>query len=157
MTGTWDPAPVLARLAALQGRRGLWRTHEVIAPADAIGHARLSGVRAERPDVNDPGGKGFMDTQDVPPSLAAALTMRAVLGVLHDRRLDLPFDHNVHAAQSLAWHAPITVGASIETRAWIGRIKEGARALFFDVETESITEDGRICLRGTSTQALRHG
>ncbi|MET8311345.1 hypothetical protein [Micromonospora sp. NPDC005173] len=148
---------MLARLAALQGQQELWRTHEIIEPASVFGHTRLSGVPADRPDVSDPRGEGFIDAQDVLPSLAAALTMRAVLGVLHDHRLDLPFDHNVHAAQSLAWHAPITVGASIETRAWIGGIKEGARAVFFDVETESLTEDGQMCLRGTSTQALRHG
>ncbi|MEU8251025.1 hypothetical protein [Nonomuraea sp. NPDC048916] len=148
---------MLARLAALHERQELWRTLEVIEPAGAFGHARLSDVPAGRPGVGDRRGEGFTDTQDVVPGLAAALTMRAVLGVLHDHRLDLPFDHNVHAAQSLTWHAPITVGASIETRAWIGRVKEGARAVFFDVETESLTEDGQMCLRGTSTQALRHG
>ncbi|MEU3168452.1 hypothetical protein [Streptosporangium sp. NPDC006930] len=200
MTGTWDPAPVLARLTALRERQESWRTREIIEPADALGHARLCDVPAGRsvfgdrekeavaggtpppdgPDVGDHGGEGLADVGDhdgedradvgdrgredltggireVPPGLSVALTMRAVLGVLHDHRLDLPFDHNVHAAQALTWHAPITVGASIETRAWIGRIKEGARAVFFDVETESFTEDGRMCLRGTSTQALRHG
>ncbi|MER6827343.1 hypothetical protein ABT352_15275 [Streptosporangium sp. NPDC000563] len=220
MTVTWDPAPVLARLAALRERQESWRTREIIEPADALGHARLCDVPAGRsvfgdrekegvtggtppdgPDVGDHGGEDPADvgdhggegltgagdhggedpadvgdhgrgdradagghgrgdltgTREVPPGLAVALTMRAVLGVLHDHRLDLPFDHNVHAAQSLTWHAPIAVGASIETRAWIGRIKEGARAVFFDVETESFTEDGRMCLRGTSTQALRHG
>ena len=157
MTGTWDPAPVLARLATLQRRQELWRTHEIVESADVLGHTRLSGVPAAAPDAGDRRGDGLTETQDVLPSLAAALTMRAVLEVLHDPRLDLPFDHNVHAAQALAWHAPVTVGASIETRAWIGRIKEGARAVFFDVETESRTEDGQMWLRGTSTQALRHG
>ncbi|BCJ67994.1 hypothetical protein [Polymorphospora rubra] len=157
MTETWDRAAVLARLAALQRRQELWRTHDVITLASASGHARLSGVPPIRADKADPGGEGPVAGQEVLPSLAAALTMRAVLGVLHDHRLDLPFDHNVHAAQSLAWHAAVTVGASIETRAWIGRIREATRAVFFDVETESVTEDGRTCLRGTSTQALRHG
>ncbi|WP_341716321.1 hypothetical protein QQG74_20165 [Micromonospora sp. FIMYZ51] len=146
MTGTWDPAPVLDRLVRLRGRRGLWRTYETIDPAGVLGHADLDGTPVDRLE-----GSG-----DVSPALAAALTMRAVLTVLHDRRLDLPFDHNVHASQALAWHAPVTLGASIETRAWIGRVKSTTRAVFFDVETESRTRDGQLWLSGTSTHALRH-
>ncbi|MBB3607076.1 hypothetical protein FHT40_006776 [Mycolicibacterium sp. BK556] len=92
----------------------------------------------------------------VPPGFAAVLTFRAVLRVLHDPTLDLPFGRNLHASQSLTWQYPLTADTQVHTTSRVTNVVSRPSALFFDVCTETRDHRGYLCCAGTSTQALRH-
>ncbi|MDF1704922.1 MAG: MaoC family dehydratase N-terminal domain-containing protein [Aeromicrobium sp.] len=127
------------RLAAAHRRE--WVDVQVVDPAEARAYAELHGYG---PDV-----------AHVPPGYGAALTMRAVLLVLHDQELALPFDRNVHAAQDLEWMRTMRPGETLRTVASVTEIKVRERAVFFDVVTRTDGGDGPV-LRGVATQAVRH-
>jgi hypothetical protein len=126
----------------VQGRE-TWKRRETVLADEVAALAALYGAIGRR------------SNSLVSPGYAAALTMRAVLDVMHDDRLALPFDHNVHASQEIEWYATLEVGTDVTTRASVGDVWERARVVFFDVLTETWCGD-QLCLSGTSTQALRH-
>lgn len=128
------------RVESAAGRE--WIDVQLIDPDEVRAYAQLHGYRAH--------------SDDVPLGYGALLTMRAVLNVLHDADLALPFDRNVHAAQDLEWVAPMREGTKVRTRATVGNVKRGERALFFDVVTVTTDADD-VVLRGVATQAVRHG
>ncbi len=137
-----DADAVTSRLEAARGAR--WVDEQVVEPGEARRYASLHGYEEELLDV-------------APPGYGAALVMRAVLKVLHDDRLALPFDRNVHAAQSLTWSAPLPLGARLVTEARVQRVRHRERAVFFEVETVSTDATGTPCMTGISTHAVRHG
>ena len=128
------------RVESAAGRE--WIDVQLIDPDEVRAYAQLHGYQAH--------------SEDVPLGYGALLTMRAVLTLLHDTDLDLPFDRNVHAAQDLEWVSPMRRGTKVRTRATVGNVKRGARALFFDVFTVTTDADDEV-LRGVATQAVRHG
>lgn len=125
-----------------QSRRREWIDVQVVDPVESRAYAELHGYGPEHTDV--------------PPGYGATLTMRAVLLVLHDRELDLPFDRNVHAAQDLEWVSEMRLGETLRTVATISNVKVRERAVFFDVATVT-QRGGHTVLRGVATQAVRHG
>lgn len=129
-----------SRLASAEGRE--WIDDQEVDADEVRAYADLHGYEA--------------NVGVVPPGYAAVLTMRAVLEVLHDAELDLPFDRNVHAAQDLEWVAPMRCGTRVRTRARVGNVKPRGRAVFFDVITVTTCADD-VVVRGIATQAVRHG
>lgn len=138
-----DPEAVALARRLDNARSATWTDIQVVDPEEAARYADLHGYTG--------------DHRRVPPGYGAALTMRTVLVVLHDETIALPFDRNVHAAQTLEWNEPMRHLSRITTRARIGTVKVRARAVFFDVLTESRDERDRLCLKGAATQAVRHG
>jgi acyl dehydratase len=136
-----SPDGLVARLEAAAHRS--WVDEQVVDPVVAVDYAKLHRYAVDTVDV-------------APPGLGAALTMRAVLRVLHDDALDLPFDRNVHASQQLEWPTPLRLGSVLSTTARIDNVRARGRAVFFDVRTETTDENGDVCLRGVATQAVRH-
>ncbi|WP_311209604.1 MULTISPECIES: hypothetical protein [unclassified Aeromicrobium] len=137
-----DPEAVALAKRLENAHSATWSDLQVVDPEEAARYADLHGYVGDAPGI--------------PPGYGAALTMRTVLVVLHDETIALPFDRNVHAAQTLEWDEPLRALSRITTTARIGNVKLRARAVFFDVLTESIDERNRTCLRGTATQAVRH-
>ena len=136
---------MVTRLVAVSGVR--WtdeQDEQVVDPEEARRYSPLQGYEREISEV-------------APPGYSAALVMRAVLMVLHDVRLALPFDRNVHAAQALDWIRPLRVGERLTTQAWVESVRLRERAVFFDVATISTDDAGDRCLTGVSTHAVRHG
>lgn len=139
MTGDAD---LVGRISACADRE--WIDRHVIEESEAAAFAELHGYEATT-----------LSDGIVPPGFAAVVVQRAVLAVLHDSELALPFDRNLHAAQSLEWHAPLRVGAQLTTSARVENLRPRERAVFFDVRTVTTDERGAVLL-GVGTQAVRH-
>jgi hypothetical protein len=134
------PSDVATRLESAARRE--WIDVQLINGDEVRAYAQLHGYDA--------------DIDEVPLGYGAVLTMRAVLNVLHDADLALPFDRNVHAAQEIEWVAPMRLGTTVQTRATVGNVNCRERAVFFDVVTVTTNGDD-VILRGVATQAVRHG
>ena len=143
MTSTVNhgPAAIAERLSAASNRA--WVDVRQLDPATCFAYARLHRYPEYEGEI-------------APPGLGAAVTMSAVLAVLHDDELDIPFDRNVHAAQNLEWLEPLRLRSTLTTEARVDRVRVRERAVFFDVVTSTANEDGQECLRGRATQAVRH-
>lgn len=139
-----DPEALVCRLVALQ-HDVEWTDEQLVDPEESAAYGRLHGYD----------DTAFVDT--APVGYGAALTFRAILAVLHDGRLALPFDRNLHAAQEMEWLAPLRIGTTLRTRVHIDSVRAASRAVFFDVVSESTDNQGQVCLRGRATQAVRHG
>lgn len=144
MTTAPDPESLTDRLTTLQGQIH-WSEVHVVDAREAAAYAGAHGY-----------GDEFAG-EHAPPGYGAALTMRAILTALHDERLALPFDRNVHAAQELEWFAPLRIGTRLRTDVHLESVRLRSRAVFFDLRSESTDPDGLLCMRGRATQAVRHG
>jgi hypothetical protein len=144
MLQSHSPERVVERLRGAAGLR--WQDSQHVDAREVSHYRALNGY----PNVEDPTGA-------VPPGFAAVLTFRAVLRVLHDPALDIPFGRNVHASQSLSWQYPLTAATRVHTTSRVTNVIQRPSALFFDVCTETRNDRGDLCCAGTSTQALRHG
>lgn len=133
---------IAARISASGERR--WTDQQVIEATEVAAFRELHGYDQE----------GSADI--APPGFAAILVQRAVLHVLHDPELDLPFDRNLHAAQALEWVGILRTGTPLTTTARVENVRPRDRAVFFDVRTVTTDDSGEV-LRGVATEAVRHG
>ena len=90
-----------------------------------------------------------------PAAFGAVYTMHAVLAVLHDPILDVPFAWNLHAGQLLNFGEPVCAGDLLTTIVTLQNVAPKPPNLFYALGTRTTNAEGAICATGTSTHVVR--